>query len=331
MAQVFLHIGQYKTGTTAVQDTLYSNRAALAQQGYIYPGALLRGTAHFRLSDNFFNSPRAVEERLAQNLPPALSSDSDAFVFSNEGLSGYSTLLSKHDELGKLWRLLAHHFQGCDLTVVTYVRPQVAAIESRIIQSIKGFSKQHEIDMGELLAPSSPVNYLDFAERLQAAFPAAKLLFRVFDRSTLVGGDVVDDFCAATGIDASALDRPKTEPNVSPSGAFVRYKMLSQTPSFAQVFAQFGVSAQRMDQLAYMYCEAEGQPKAVVFDSEVRTTIQQTFAATNAAFARQFLSSEDAETFLDRTARPVGEVTPNLELSAPQLLDILARAQREGT
>ena len=39
MAQrVFLHVGLPKTGTTYVQTVLWRNRAALAEQGLVYPG-----------------------------------------------------------------------------------------------------------------------------------------------------------------------------------------------------------------------------------------------------------------------------------------------------
>lgn len=37
MSKVFLHIGLHKTGTTAIQTTLFNNRGSLAEKGYRVP------------------------------------------------------------------------------------------------------------------------------------------------------------------------------------------------------------------------------------------------------------------------------------------------------
>jgi hypothetical protein len=42
---VFLHIGAPKTGTTYLQNILFTNRAALRRDGLLYPGNAVR--SHF--------------------------------------------------------------------------------------------------------------------------------------------------------------------------------------------------------------------------------------------------------------------------------------------
>jgi hypothetical protein len=39
MRVCFLHIGVYKTGSSSIQWALYSQRAALAERGYLYPAS----------------------------------------------------------------------------------------------------------------------------------------------------------------------------------------------------------------------------------------------------------------------------------------------------
>ena len=38
MTRVYLHIGAPKTGTTYLQEVLFTNRARLAEHGVLYPG-----------------------------------------------------------------------------------------------------------------------------------------------------------------------------------------------------------------------------------------------------------------------------------------------------
>ena len=47
--RIILHIGVYKTGTTAVQSFLARNRSALAEQGVLYPESFTRFDAHHPL------------------------------------------------------------------------------------------------------------------------------------------------------------------------------------------------------------------------------------------------------------------------------------------
>src|ERR1700751_5639143 len=57
MASVYLHIGEPKTGTTFVQQVMWSNRAELAAQGVVLPGH--HPQDHFRASQDL----RGIEKR----------------------------------------------------------------------------------------------------------------------------------------------------------------------------------------------------------------------------------------------------------------------------
>lgn len=92
--RVHLHIGAPKTGTTYLQEVLYRNRAALADQGVLYPGQ--EAVAHYEavldlrgLAFGGYEDPRvegAWEELAAQ----AREWDAHSVVVSHELLSGAS-------------------------------------------------------------------------------------------------------------------------------------------------------------------------------------------------------------------------------------------------
>ena len=56
MAKLVLHIGTHKTATTTVQDSLWANRAILAQHGVIYP-ALGQHTGHHGVLTDWIRLP----------------------------------------------------------------------------------------------------------------------------------------------------------------------------------------------------------------------------------------------------------------------------------
>jgi hypothetical protein len=58
--RVYLHIGEPKTGTTFVQQTMWSNRAQLAAQGVVLPGYSHRD--HFRASRDLREAPRLASD-----------------------------------------------------------------------------------------------------------------------------------------------------------------------------------------------------------------------------------------------------------------------------
>ena len=50
MRRLVLHIGGPKTGSTALQRTLFANRAALLERGFDYANVNLRGYGHHDLA-----------------------------------------------------------------------------------------------------------------------------------------------------------------------------------------------------------------------------------------------------------------------------------------
>src|SRR3954464_13914523 len=57
---VFLHIGEPKSGTTFVQQVMWSNRDQLARQGVLLPGA--HAQDHFRANQDLREAPQPDDD-----------------------------------------------------------------------------------------------------------------------------------------------------------------------------------------------------------------------------------------------------------------------------
>lgn len=117
---LFLHIGANKTGTSAIQHYLNSQRDALAQAGLLYPRAGCSGEAHYRLSDalNFSHEKLAQDERLAlqKEIQDALDAEIGAVAPKSVVMSSENFVLERDIQP------VLEFFVGFDLRFVVYLR-----------------------------------------------------------------------------------------------------------------------------------------------------------------------------------------------------------------
>ncbi len=225
MRQIILHIGSHKTGTTALQSWIETNRAVLAQGGLadLYtPGDF---NAHKWLT---FDDPAAIfpagyrlgdPATFAQDILDLqaervlVSSENFAFFFREEAIA----------ELAATLKPLCD-----DIVVLAYIRRQDRHAVSHHMEGARADRPPEWQLWGHGLRALPEANalqplYLDYDRRLamwQRHFGADAVKVRVFDRRFLVDGDIVADFTHVLGIDRSgctasgdvntSLDRVKT-------------------------------------------------------------------------------------------------------------------------
>ncbi len=206
MATAILHIGTEKTGSTALQSYLWSNRAALRLQDYVYPVAA-GDRNHLKLAaysqaDDVFDDLRlslgvtdgaglktfrsALEAELAAEVANAPSS---VFVFSSEHC--HSRLIGTTD-VARLHGLLAPLFS--EIRVVVYLRRQDELAVSLYSTMLKAGGTRLEIIPGEAFGDP----YYDHAallDRWGGTFGRDRLQVNIFQRSELADGSVIADFC----------------------------------------------------------------------------------------------------------------------------------------
>jgi len=190
---VFLHIGQPKTGTSALQTFLKTNRLQLKAQGFVYP----RHCHH--LSGLWDDDPEAV--RKARSTWESVERDHvdgpDHIILSNEGLS--ESLFSRPTALGDILSFLGTR----PVKVVLYLRRQDLHLESYYRQLVRG---------GNFTTPFGPTaiddmvhpDYYDYNRQLNALenqFGRENIILRIYDRNEFHGGNLAADFCHAVGLE----------------------------------------------------------------------------------------------------------------------------------
>lgn len=193
--KIILHMGQSKTGTTALQETLNASAARLRERKILYPSfdrrfanhQLLLGLcdcanrlAPWRLED--LGGPEGAVEvatrgwkRICEDIrrtPPELLVLSSEYLVHNPDSAQKAKLAALLSELSQ------------DITPVVYVRHPVDHYRSRLQQSLKFRDR-----------PAAPyaMKIKESLLEIEAAFGRFPELV-AFDRKLLHGGDIVCDF-----------------------------------------------------------------------------------------------------------------------------------------
>lgn len=224
MARAILHIGTEKTGTTSIQSYLYSNKKTLAAGGYIYPKAAgdqnhiklaVYGAEDGRVDDlrrslNISNLADLKSFRLhfAQKLQAEIqSSPNCTFIFSNEHCH---SRLTESTEIARLHGLLAPLFDS--MLVVVYLRRQDELAVSKYSTVLKeGGTKKDIID--PLMASDPYYDYSALLSRWAGVFGKDNLSVNLFEKGSLCGDSILEDFCKKTGV--PLLDRSDNRKNES--------------------------------------------------------------------------------------------------------------------
>lgn len=207
---LYIHIGSHKTGTTSIQFTLAENAARLKKAGFTYFYQRPDGAPAFH---PMFHSwlgwypntsivPGGMRVLNPQLLSEKLSQTTGDVIISSENFSFF--FLKKHIE--ELRNAVAPHFRH--VKIIAYLRRQDRHTISHVREGAQFDRPPEEALWGH------PMNilpvyteqfdlYLDYAKRLGMwadVFGDESMVLRVFERATLLNGDMVDDFCALVGI-----------------------------------------------------------------------------------------------------------------------------------
>jgi hypothetical protein len=220
-----LLIGTEKTGTTTLQQFLARNRPALRARGFLYP-AFCGEVNHTGLAAYAMDGARLDDIRIPFGFTgpgdlPALRARLGAAARAElSGWDGTVLFCSEHchsrlttpAEVAVLRDLLRPLFDR--ITIAVYLRRQDLVAISLYATQVKSGATH-----GAILpdtTPSDPYYNYDLSLRLwEDAFGADAVRPRLYDRSELVGGSVVDDFCATWGLGDVADYAPVPDYNAS--------------------------------------------------------------------------------------------------------------------
>jgi len=218
--RAFLHIGAEKTGTSSLQQFFRLNRKKLKSASILY-SEVAGAESHTALAaaaeaigkfDDLrilrgLKSDEAVREfrgRLSQALTEeALSAGCENVIFSSEHLSSRLISIPEIETLANMLRRMAE-----SITVVVYLRRQDDFLCSTYSTDVKsGFTGPMTIP-GEGIRQSR-YNYYALLERWTAVFGRQNIVCRIYEKSRLKNGDLVDDFAELIGLPVGdAYERP---------------------------------------------------------------------------------------------------------------------------
>lgn len=216
--RLILHIGRQKTGTSVLQRVLNDSEVALAAAGVVYPRVGRNGVAHHPLATDLVlqedaGAPeRDAAERLAAELIAALAKAEGTWLFSSEAFQNVG------DPSG-----LTRVFDPGRTDVIVYLREQYSFAQSAYAQRIHA-TRETETFVDYLKRMT--ISHAALLARWSEMFAPRRLIVRGYSRPTLVNGDIVDDFFAATELPPITLKRGVAVQKPLPGGPLLEFKRI---------------------------------------------------------------------------------------------------------
>jgi hypothetical protein len=302
MKTVFIHIGAHKTGTTAIQYFLSSNREVLKQKGYLYPGD---GIAHHPMVGDF----RTLKlPEISVN--PACETNN---YFREIKTAGISRIILSSEEFETLdWQqinvLKEFLLPGYLVKIIFYIRRQDNKIESMYNASIKNPTLRSDLpfpafftDLKERIRQNknggshTPINFgnPDYYSVLlpwKEAFGKENILVRCYEDEQLPEG-IFNDFMNITGMGQdNRFTIPKSRMNESLSWDLIEIIRICNShfrddPGFHDFLLQ------------NLTLINAGKNKGHLLSPGQRRDIISLFEESNAKVAREYLGRDDGRLF----------------------------------
>jgi hypothetical protein len=333
---LILHIGLSKTGSSSIQRVLAGQRDSLQAQGVYMPQS--PGWAnHALLPASLVNDPRILwgfhpgtwegltpSARLARFRQEwaaelaALPEWATRCVITAEQIGG---LLRTDNEVLRLAEELRPHFAS--IRVVVYLRRQDQHAASAYSQWLRG---------GILVEPALPdggpaeqpeYDYGALLDRYAAAFGDAAMCPRIFDRGSLTGGDVVEDFMQLSGISLPIPpEAPKKNSNLGITLEGQNLLLVAGRRMAAEASDDLWRDTPRWRRLAEAVSETMPGRGWRPTRAEASAFMQR-FTATNERARRRFFPHLPTLFPLDFEDLPLQPALASVDSLAPAALDVL--------
>ncbi|MEM0905976.1 MAG: hypothetical protein AAGJ94_01340 [Pseudomonadota bacterium] len=340
MKDVYIHIGPHKTGSTTIQHFLMGNTDLLRKRDDLHvctTGRVWKGQ-NINLAWQFVNKDRREKDGGSwEDLTAEINaSDSSKFIVTSET---FSRLRPKHVST------IATFLSGYNVYVIFYARRPEDRLHSRYTQLIKNMN---EVDTPEnyvtrMLSDDLISEIHNILAVWADVFGDDAIKLRVQEKSQLVGGDLVSDFCDAVGVGLDGSEfYPERELNVSPGPKSL--EMLRQlgiakrksapTAKWWVLYEMYGARI-----LSYGGKKGWNDTPARLFSADLLRTIRDHFRQQEEWAAQRFLGRRDGLLFRER--QPIEEIEyHNLDDYTPtktelltficHLLEMRARGKAKG-
>jgi len=305
---LFLHVPIHKTGSTALQQTLFCNEARLNTENITYLPDFTMDFQHSCLAATAGDALRGLLKQMRAR------SGGRSIILSTEQLH----FLDDHP-VADFIAALTEVFAGYDIKVVIYLRRQDEAFSSFYNQIVK-FGTTTD-NTGQ--AFSIYARFFDYERYLSLVRANLRktdtMTVRIYDRNTLVGSDIVDDFLNAVGLMHCPIDKlphminPSLEKNVLKLKRAMNFHLDDAPIKLLQSLA--GV-------LGDVSCQINnGNPDTNVLSVLERDLIMSSYAESNRRMVDQYLGGIS----FNSDIRPEPNYESSLDIVLPAVLARLAR------
>lgn len=294
MPEYYLHIGSPKTGSTALQEFLETNRDALDRQGVVYPRSTLRGHGHHDLAFHIHGAypewatPRdtpldTIAQELRNELGQTSSRPNCKVVLSSENFY----LLCDAKKTSSFLRELGIPYES--LTVICYVRRQDDMHASWYNQRVKaqGYSGSLEDSVADTM---DLWDYTTRLDRWAAEFGGTRLVVRPYQERDIPSLDIRRDFLHIIGVEENGLTFAQEDSNSGLNQDILEFqRRINELP--------LNVSEKRRYHKALIALSAATKSRGIFCTDDLlsrnrREEILSTYAASNRRLAERFLGRE---------------------------------------
>lgn len=213
--QLVIHAGANKTGSSAIQTFLRLNSHKLAEAGVAVPSERLRPTRRSGGQHVFAFQQILGEPQGRDRLEDAIRAIFEAQPWARTAIVSAENLAA-HPDAPSLFSGLV---EECDVRLIMYIRRQ----DEYLLSSWQQWYAKVQADFWAWVVREVGVmgDWDAYLQRWEAVVPREQITVRVFERSRLVGSDVVCDFYDWLGLSEpfESWLRPGRDVNPSMSDA----------------------------------------------------------------------------------------------------------------
>lgn len=303
-SRLLLHIGTWKTGSTAIQDFLQTHQAQLEGQDIYYPLFDIgneRRRNHGRLDAAIASANASGQNEYLREFSALLAALIEDKKPSIVILSAESFWPRSPAYVGRLLAFLKPFF--CEIDVVIYLRSQVElwvsmySQQSKILQVLPG----HSVWGSREVVGADVVDHGMFYDRVLATYAqhigTAHVHPRIYGRQHFKNGDIVNDFLSFCG-DPVVEPRIARKQDINPSWSWkgIEYSKLAASSLLAGRFHRKHLISATQKTVAYM--EKQGynswrRELANYLSPEQQLEIHEYYADSNRELVRLYFDGQE--------------------------------------